>query len=451
MRQALLILGLDAARDRRLAGDRPGLVRRHDRALRPRRPPLPARPRHVPSRNRASPCWPPPGVLHGGCRCCSPRSPAARSTPSTTCSTSARPTPAGWGRPTSSRCSADRRVRLPDAGVRQPRAPRATAPGPSARHSGCPREGLRRRRHGRDRPPPAAAAARGGSRRDRDDAPRGPRGGAARGGRGAGRVRRVRRRGAAARPCSARSPRWSCTSSPTCRRRSTRASWKSRPRATTASARRARATSSRRRSPRARGASSRRASRSRTRPTGAGLKHEDDPLWDDAPWPWKRSVEALHELEDAVTKTEGIEGLVLRYGFFYGPGSAYAKGGYFEREVRRRRFPIVGQRRRRVLVHPRRRRRRRHGGGRRARRARHLQRRRRRAGPVREWLPVYAEAIGAKPPWRVPRFAGAHPGRRSMASCGDRPARRLEREAKAELGWQPRHASWRQGFREALG
>src|SRR5204863_9281858 len=57
-------------------------------------------------------------------------------------------------------------------------------------------------------------------------------------------------------------------------------------------------------------------------PSGQGLKTEDDPLWDDAPWPWSRSVEALRELERTVTQTGGVAGLVLRYGFFYGPGTS---------------------------------------------------------------------------------------------------------------------------------
>ena len=39
---------------------------------------------------------------------------------------------------------------------------------------------------------------------------------------------------------------------------------------------------------------------------------------------------------------EGLEGLVLRYGFFYGPGTSYASDGYQASEVRKRRFPIVG-------------------------------------------------------------------------------------------------------------
>ena len=50
--------------------------------------------------------------------------------------------------------------------------------------------------------------------------------------------------------------------------------------------------------------------------------------------------QALHDLEDTVTQTEGIEGIALRYGFFYGPGSGYAADGHFAREVRRRRLPV---------------------------------------------------------------------------------------------------------------
>jgi 2-alkyl-3-oxoalkanoate reductase len=78
-------------------------------------------------------------------------------------------------------------------------------------------------------------------------------------------------------------------------------------------------------------------------PAGGAVKTEEDPLFDDAPWPWSRSVQALHELERAVTETEGIEGVVLRYGFFYGPGSQYAPGSYYATEVAKRRFPIVGK------------------------------------------------------------------------------------------------------------
>ena len=156
-------------------------------------------------------------------------------------------------------------------------------------------------------------------------------------------------------------------------------------------------------------------------------------------------------LEDAVTKTEGIEGLVLRYGWFYGPGSAYGQGGFFEREVRRRRFPIVGR-----------------GSGvfsfihvDDAADATVAAVERGAPGiynvvddepaPLREWLPVYADAIGAKRPWRVPRFlARIVAGEYGVMLATELRGASNER-AKAELGWQPRHPSWRQGFRDSPG
>lgn len=186
-------------------------------------------------------------------------------------------------------------------------------------------------------------------------------------------------------------------------------------------------------------------------PTGEGFKREDDPLWDDAPWPWSRSVAALRELDDAVTNTDGVEGLVLRYGFFYGPGSAYAPGGHYEREVRRRRFPVVGR-----------------GSGvfsfvhvDDAANATVAALDRAAPGiynvvddepaPARDWLPAYAEAIGAKRPRRVPRFlARLLAGEYAVMLSTELRGASNER-AKSELGWTPRYASWRQGFRDAAG
>jgi nucleoside-diphosphate-sugar epimerase len=186
-------------------------------------------------------------------------------------------------------------------------------------------------------------------------------------------------------------------------------------------------------------------------PAGEGLKREEDALWDDAPWPWSRSVNALRELDAAVTGTEGIDGLVLRYGWFYGPGSSYARDGFFGQQVRKRRFPVVGR-----------------GSGvfsfihvDDAADATVAAVERGAPGiynivddepaPMREWLPVYAEAIGAKPPRRVPRFlARLIAGQYAVSLATDLRGASNER-AKAELGWTPSHASWRQGFRDSLG
>ena len=181
-------------------------------------------------------------------------------------------------------------------------------------------------------------------------------------------------------------------------------------------------------------------------PAGAALKTEKDPLWDDAPWPWLRSIQALHELEDTVTQTEGLEGIALRYGFFYGPGSAYADDGHFAREVRRRRLPVVGR-----------------GSGvfsfihvDDAAAATVAAMERGRPGiynvvdddpaPLRDWVPAYAEAIGAKPPRRVPVWLARLLGGRYAVALATQGRGASNEKAKAELGWEPRYPSWREGF-----
>src|SRR5206468_4449865 len=130
------------------------------------------------------------------------------------------------------------------------------------------------------------------------------------------------------------------------------------------------------------------------------------PLYDDAPEPFGETVKALHVLEDTVTGTEGLDGIVLRYGLFYGPGTSYASDGYYAAEVKRRRFPILGK-----------------GTGvfsfihvDDAAAATVAALERGSPGiynivdddpaPVAEWVPYYAETLGAKKPYRVPKFLG---------------------------------------------
>ena len=78
-------------------------------------------------------------------------------------------------------------------------------------------------------------------------------------------------------------------------------------------------------------------------PEGGSVKEEDAPLWLEAPRPWRRSVEAIADLERQVLSVEGVEGVVLRYGYFYGPGSAYAEDGSVADLVRTRQLPIAGR------------------------------------------------------------------------------------------------------------
>lgn len=181
-------------------------------------------------------------------------------------------------------------------------------------------------------------------------------------------------------------------------------------------------------------------------PRGGAVQAEEGPLYLDAPWPWRRTVEAARELERLVTETNGIEGVVLRYGNLYGPGTAYAPDGAIAELVRKRHLPIGGD-----------------GEGifsfvhvDDAVRATVLALEQGVPGiynivddepaPMRQWLPAYAKALGAKPPWRVPKLllrllAGRYTVHLATEARGASNAK-----AKRELGWEPQYPSWRNGF-----
>jgi nucleoside-diphosphate-sugar epimerase len=174
--------------------------------------------------------------------------------------------------------------------------------------------------------------------------------------------------------------------------------------------------------------------------SGGPVKTEDDPL-DPTP------VEGMHETSAAMTYLDravaAASGIALRYGGFYGAPNDGLLG-----PVRKRQFPIVGD-----------------GGG--VSSFIHLDDAAAATvlalehdgpaiynivddepAPVREWLPVLANALGAKPPrhfpvWLARLFAG-EPG--VMLGTESRGASNAK--AKRELGWTPRHPSWRQGFAE---
>src|SRR5262245_1506119 len=184
---------------------------------------------------------------------------------------------------------------------------------------------------------------------------------------------------------------------------------------------------------------------------GGPVKTERDPLDRDPPAPMRAALDAIEYVEQSVTHTRGLEGLVLRYGAFYGPGTTLSEGGEHVEQIRRRRFPIVGDGEgvwsfvhiddaasaTMAAIE---------GGG---------------PGvynvvddePARvsEWLPALADAIGAKPPLHVPvwlaRLLVGEAGVSMMTSVrGSSNAK-----AKRELGWLPRYPSWRSGFRIGLG
>jgi nucleoside-diphosphate-sugar epimerase len=186
-------------------------------------------------------------------------------------------------------------------------------------------------------------------------------------------------------------------------------------------------------------------------PTGGPVKTEEAPLYVDAPTPIGPAVQTMKQVEDAVLSADGIKGVVLRYGFFYGPGTWYAKDGDIGWQVRKRRYPMIG-----------------HGEGAYsfihiddAAAATVVALERARPGvynvvvgddPARaaEWLPVYAEALGAKRPPRVPAFVARLLAGQALVewSLGLRGA--SNEKIREKLGWRPRYERWRRGFFEDI-
>jgi nucleoside-diphosphate-sugar epimerase len=183
--------------------------------------------------------------------------------------------------------------------------------------------------------------------------------------------------------------------------------------------------------------------------TGAPIKTEEDPL-DAAPArDMRETLAAIHHLEQAVLGARWTEGIVLRYGTFYGPGTSMAPGEEQLELVRKRKFPLVGD-----------------GGGvwsfihvadaAEATVAAVEQGSRGvynvvddEPAPVAEWLPALAQELGAKKPMRVPRFVG----RLFAGEVGVMMMTEIRgasnAKAKRELAWRPAHATWRQGFAAA--
>ncbi len=185
-------------------------------------------------------------------------------------------------------------------------------------------------------------------------------------------------------------------------------------------------------------------------PSMDGPADESAPLYLDHPQ-FGATVRAALAMERSVLEAEGIEGVALRFGFWYGPGTGYAAAAIQAKEVRKRRFPIGA-------------------GGTGVWSWIHLDDvvatsvaalDRGQPGTynvvdddpaaVGEWLPAYAAAIGAKRPLRAPtiavRLAAGSAGVHMMKT--NRGADNSL--AKREFGWTPKYPSWREGFRDALG
>ena len=179
---------------------------------------------------------------------------------------------------------------------------------------------------------------------------------------------------------------------------------------------------------------------------GGPVKSEGDPLDPNPPEQQRPALDAIRYLERAVAESAAPEGVVLRYGAFYGPDTGLFDGGMIE-QIRRRRVPLIG------------------GGGawwsfihiEDVAEATAVAVERGRGvynivddepAPVREWLPATAAMLDAKPPRRIPAWLARLVAGEHLVVMMTESRAGSNAKAKRELGWRPRHASWRDGFAE---
>jgi 2-alkyl-3-oxoalkanoate reductase len=178
---------------------------------------------------------------------------------------------------------------------------------------------------------------------------------------------------------------------------------------------------------------------------GPRVVDEDAPIALDAPEPFGSAFRATIEGERLALSSDGVTGVVLRYGQLYGPGTYFSGGGDFAHQARRRMLPIVGR-----------------GDGvfsflhvddAAAAAVSALE-----SGkgvynivddepvPCREWIPAYCAELGAPPPWRVPGWLVTIAAGRFASQTLQKGRGATNTKAKREMGWSPRHATWRTGF-----
>lgn len=180
--------------------------------------------------------------------------------------------------------------------------------------------------------------------------------------------------------------------------------------------------------------------------SGARVHTEQDPLDPDPPAAQQQTLAAIRILERVVPAAAEVEGVVLRYGSFYGAGAS----DEFIDLIRRRRLPLIGN-----------------GAGiwsflhiddAAAATVAALQH-----GdpgvynvvddepaPVSEWLPVLAEAVGAKPPLHLPAWVARLAAGEVAVSMMTGIRGSANAKAKRDLQWEPQWPSWRDGFRDGL-
>lgn len=186
-------------------------------------------------------------------------------------------------------------------------------------------------------------------------------------------------------------------------------------------------------------------------PRGDWVKQEEAPVMTHAEGEFGEALESTMDLERQVLGANGLEGLVLRYGFFYGPGSSYRRDGFQAEEVRKRRLPIVGSGDSMFSFV--------HVDDAAAATVAAVERGAPgiynvaddEPAPAREWIPVYAQAVGAKPPRHLPAWVVRLVAGKAIAQFATTLRGASNAKAKLELGWEPSHPSWRTGFRDALG
>jgi 2-alkyl-3-oxoalkanoate reductase len=185
--------------------------------------------------------------------------------------------------------------------------------------------------------------------------------------------------------------------------------------------------------------------------TGGPVKVEDDPLDSRPAADARESLAAIRHVEHAVTSADDLSGIVLRYGAFYGPGNAVGRDGELLAMVAKRKLPVIGGGNgvwSFVHIHD-------------AAAATVLAVEGDQRGvynivddepaPVRVWLPYLAEAVGAKPPMRLPSWMARFMLGEQVLSTMTVTRGASNAKAKRELTFVPRYASWRDGFRTGLG
>lgn len=183
---------------------------------------------------------------------------------------------------------------------------------------------------------------------------------------------------------------------------------------------------------------------------GGAVKFENDPLDPDPPAEFRRTLEAIKHLERTVTGSPEPEGVVLRYGAFYGPATGILEPFMLD-QIRRRHMPLIGD-----------------GGGwwsflhvEDAASATVAAIDRAAAGQVynivdddpaqvSEWLPILATMLDAKPPRHVPAWIGRLLAGEHLVAMMTQVRAASNAKARRDLGWQPAHASWRSGFADVL-